>query len=125
MKPKDAWMAIVTIALLTACPADRAYAGGEITFSMQHYAGHFGERCIKIDGPKSLRLSVQSRYPVSVNVHYHVGNDTRYLMDQVVDTSEWHEMLVPATGEYCLMSRNPENVADAYQLVMRYELIDG
>lgn len=118
-----AWLALILM------PAVYAHAGEPTTqtlqFPMESYQGNFREHCLRLQSGQALELAVRSRYPILLNLHYHEGAETAFLLDDLVDSTREAAVDIPADGEYCFEVSNPETRPSAFEVRLDLRLSSG
>jgi len=113
---------LCTIAAGQAMAADSPKQARSL--SMAAYAGYFQEFCTRMPGDRQLRVALNSPHPLDFNVHYHVGNETHYLINEQVADLEWRSAVVPADGEYCFEVKNPGDAGTPFEALIEYRFVD-
>jgi len=117
-------MAITTLAV-AGSQAMAADSNKQVrTLSMAAYAGYFQEFCTRMPADRQLRVAINSPHPLDFNVHYHVGNETHYLIKERVADLEWRSAALPAEGEYCFEVKNPGDAGAPFEALIEYRLLD-
>lgn len=93
-------------------------------FTMERYPGYFGEYCLDMKKGDVLEVTVDSPYPVRVNLHYHEDDaEAHYLLDEVKEDDRQSSVTISQDGEYCLQITNFEPRPARFELTLDYGII--
>jgi hypothetical protein len=81
-------------------------ADGRFSHTAQIAAGKFVETCGKLAAGERVRWSFTSGSPVDFNIHYHVGKETVFPVNQTQVRSGQDALSVDVAQDYCWMWTN-------------------
>lgn len=115
----------ITPGLVIAIGAFAAQAAGLQTMKleMQAQKDYFRERCFTLEAGQQLTYQLSTSRPIEFNLHHHTADGAMVYPDRLLVKSKHSKQLVAeSAGGYCFMATNLIDHADAFEVVINYEI---